>query len=118
MRIKITINGTELSGTIGEGPAARDFATLLPLTVELTDFNGRERVAALPRPLGLDGEPARISADPGDVAHYAPWGNLALFYGDQPHAAGLVLLGRLRDPAASVLAELPSTVTAFVELAD
>ena len=86
--------------------------------MELADFNDRERIADLPRPLGLDGEPAGASAGPGDVAHYAPWGNLALFYGDQPHAAGLVLLGRLRDPAASVLAELPSTVTAFVELAD
>ena len=118
MRIKLTMNGTELTGTLGEGRAARDFATLLPLTVELTDFNGRERVADLPRPLGLDGEPAGTSAGPGDVAHYAPWGNLALFYGDQPYAAGLVLLGRLDDPAARVLAKLPSTATAVIEPAD
>src|SRR3954447_15640972 len=118
MRIKLTINGTQLTGTLGEGPAARDFATLLPLTVELTDFNGRERVAHLPGPLGLDGEPAGTSAGPGDIAHYAPWGNLALFYGDQPHAAGLVRLRRLDDPAAIVLAELPSTATAVVERAD
>src|SRR3954471_6027399 len=115
MRIKLTINGTELTGTVDEGPAARDFATLLPLTVELADFNGRERVADLARPLDLDGEPAGTSASPGDIAHYAPWGNLALFYGDQPHAAGLVRLGRLDDPAASVLAELPSTATAVIE---
>jgi hypothetical protein len=118
MRIKLTINGTELTGTLGEGTAARDFATLLPLTVEVTDFNGRERVADLPRPLDLDGEPAGTSAGPGDLAHYAPWGNLALFYGDQPRAAGLVRLGQLHDPAASVLTELPSTATAVVERAD
>jgi len=118
MRIKLTINGTELTGTLDEGPAARDFATLLPLTVELADFNGRERVADLARRLDIDGEPAGTSASPGDIAHYAPWGNLALFYGDQPHAAGLVRLGRLDDPAASVLAALPSPATVVVELAD
>jgi hypothetical protein len=106
MRIKLTINGTELTGTLGEGAAARDFATLLPLTAEVSDFNGRERVTGLPRHLNLDGEPAGAAAKPGDIAHYAPWGNLALFYGDQPHATGLVLLGHLDEPATRVLAEL------------
>jgi hypothetical protein len=118
MRIKLTINRTELTGTVGEGPAARDFAKLLPLTVELSDFNGRERVADLPRPSRLDGEPSGTSVGPGDIAHYAPWGNLALFYGDQPHASGLVLLGRLDDPAADVLAEQPSTASAVIEPID
>jgi hypothetical protein len=118
MRIKLTVNGTELAGTLGEGAAARDFAALLPLAVELSDFNGRERVTELPRKLNLAGEAGGTSAKPGDIAHYAPWGNLALFYGPQPHATGLVHLGRLDDPAARVLANLPATATAVVELAD
>jgi hypothetical protein len=118
MRIKLTLNGSELAGTLGEGAAARDFAALLPLTVELSDFHGRERVADLPRPLNLEGEPAGTSAQPGAIAHYAPWGNVALFYGNQPHAAGLVLLGHLDDPAAHVLADLPASATAVVERAD
>ena len=118
MRIKLTVNDTELTGTLGEGAVARDFAALLPLTVELSDFHGRERVADLPRPLDLDGEPAGTSAKPGDIAHYAPWGNVALFYRPQPHAAGLVLLGRLDDPAARVLAKLPASATIVVQLAD
>src|SRR3954447_15719610 len=79
MRIKLTVNGAELTGTLGEGAAARDFAALLPLTVELADFHGRERVADLPRPLDLAGEPAGTTAQPGDIAHYAPWDNMALF---------------------------------------
>jgi hypothetical protein len=36
MRIKLTINDTELTGTLGNGPAARDFATLLPLTAAVS----------------------------------------------------------------------------------
>ncbi|WP_256796271.1 cyclophilin-like fold protein [Terrabacter sp. Ter38] len=124
MRIQLTVNGAELTGTLGEGAAARDFAALLPLTVELADFHGRERVADLPRPLDLAGEPASTTAQPGDIAHYATWDNMALFYGNQHHAAGLVRLvrlvrlGRLDDPAARVLADLPESATAIVELAD
>jgi hypothetical protein len=117
MRIKLTVDGSELAGTLGEGAAARDFAALLPLALTVTDFNGRERVADLPRPLNLDGEPAGTSAKPGDIAHYAPWGNLALFYGQQPHAAGLVILGHL-DNAIDVLAGLPATASAVIELAE
>lgn len=118
MRITITLNGSELTGTLGEGAAARDFATLLPLTVELSDFNHRERVADLPRRLHLAGEPTGTRAQPGDIAHYAPWSNLALFYGNQPHAEGLVHLGRLDDTAADVLTKLPASTTAIIQLAN
>ena len=118
MRIKLTVNGTELAGTLGDGAAAHDFAALLPLTLALTDFHGRERVGDLPRQLDLSAEPAGAAARPGDIAHYAPWSNLALFYGEQPHAAGLVRLGHLDDPAANVLAQLPATATVVVELVD
>lgn len=31
----------------------------------------------------------------GDVAYYAPWGNLALFHKGFRHSAGLVRLGRI-----------------------
>lgn len=116
MRIKLTVNGTELTGTLGKGAAARDFAALLPLTVELADFHGRERITDLPRPLDLTGEPTGAAARPGDLAHYAPWNNMALFYGNQPHATGLVILGHLDAPAVRVLAELPPSSTASVEI--
>jgi len=33
--------------------------------------------------------------DVGDIAYYASWGNLALFYRDFGWSAGLVRLGRL-----------------------
>jgi len=31
----------------------------------------------------------------GDIAYYAPWGNLALFYKDFRYWDGLILLGKL-----------------------
>jgi hypothetical protein len=100
MRIKLTINGTQL-----------------PLTVALSDFHATERIAQLSRPLTTDGEPTSTGAVPGDIAFYAPWGNLALFYKDQSPAAGLVLLGRLDEPAADVLAGLPDAANAVIAVA-
>ena len=29
----------------------------------------------------------------GDIAYYAPWGNLAIFYRDFPYSPGLIKLG-------------------------
>src|SRR4051794_2784004 len=114
MRIKLTINDTQLSGTLGAGPAARDFSALLPLTVTLCDFHATERLTQLPRRLTTAGEPTSTGAVPGDIAFYAPWGNLALFYKDQSPAAGLVLLGHLDEPTADVLAGLPEAANAVI----
>nr|WP_241692069.1 cyclophilin-like fold protein [Streptomyces sp. N1] len=77
-------------------PPARDFAKLLPLTLELEDFHDTERVAALPRRLDTSGAPEPVRAGPGDIAYYAPWGNLALFHREGPApSADLLVLGRL-----------------------
>ncbi|WP_443026542.1 cyclophilin-like fold protein [Sphingomonas sp. IC-56] len=36
------------------------------------------------------------------MAFYAPWGNLAIFYGDGHHSPGLIRLGRLEDGLAGL----------------
>ena len=38
-----------------------------------------------------------MSEHVGDITYYAPWGNLAIFYRDQPYARGLVSLGRIES---------------------
>lgn len=76
--------------------AVRDFAELLPLTLDLEDFHSTERVADLPHKLDTSGAPEPAAAKIGDIAYYAPWGNLALFYQDGPAAsADLLILGHL-----------------------
>lgn len=51
--------GTEtVDVTIGEdSPATRDFLRMLPLTLTLEEFNGREKIADLPRELNYEGSP-------------------------------------------------------------
>ena len=47
----------------------------------------------------------------GDIAYYAPWGNLAIFYRDFGFSDGLILLGRLDDGAETIAAPEPLKVT-------
>lgn len=94
--LRVTLDGRPVGATLHDTPPARDFAKLLPLTLELEDFHDTERVAALPRRLDTSGAPEPVRAGPGDIAYYAPWGNLALFHRDGPApSADLLVLGRL-----------------------
>ncbi|MGW5640918.1 cyclophilin-like fold protein, partial [Streptomyces sp. NPDC003832] len=96
MDIRVTLDGRPVEATLNNSPAARDFAALLPLTLDLEDFHGIERVADLPRKLDTHGAPAPVAAQVGDIAYYVPWGNLALFYQDGPTpSADLLVLGHL-----------------------
>ncbi|MFI9543687.1 cyclophilin-like fold protein [Streptomyces sp. NPDC052016] len=94
-RIRLTTGGRYVDATLNDGAAARDFATLLPLTLELEDFHRTERIGYPPRKLDTSGAPEAATPKAGDLAYYAPWGNLALFYRDGEHSPGLVILGRL-----------------------
>ncbi|KOT78378.1 hypothetical protein ADK70_34575 [Streptomyces rimosus subsp. pseudoverticillatus] len=96
MVIRVTLDGRPVEATLNDSPAARDLTKLLPLTLGLKDFHGTERVADLPRKLDTSGAPEPAAAKVGDIAYYAPWGNLALFYQDGPSAsADLLILGHL-----------------------
>lgn len=104
-------NGESVTTTLGDGPSARAFRSLLPLTVELTDYNATEKIADLPKRLPTEGEPAGVDPEPGDLAYYAPWGNLAIFYKDFSYSRGLVRLGRLDRIPDAFRRSAPVTVT-------
>jgi hypothetical protein len=116
MNIRLVTGRTELHGTL-DTAAGRDFASLLPLTLTLSDFHSTEKIADLPRTLETSGAPTGVAAAAGDITYYAPWGNLALFYRDFPYSDGLVRLGRFDDDtAAAFLAELPKGTAVTLEV--
>ncbi|MFE9627886.1 cyclophilin-like fold protein [Streptomyces sp. NPDC006527] len=94
-RIRLSTGGRYVDATLNDSAAARDFATLLPLTLDLEDFHRTERIGYPPRKLDTSGAPEAATPKAGDLAYYAPWGNLALFHRDGEHSSGLVILGRL-----------------------
>lgn len=77
--VRFTAGLESVDVTIGEdSPATRDFLSMLPLTVTLEEFNQREKIADLPRPLSHQGSPG---SDPenGDLIYCIPWGNLGFY---------------------------------------
>ncbi|MFH9085560.1 cyclophilin-like fold protein [Streptomyces sp. NPDC017673] len=101
--IRLTLDGTTVDATLNDSATARDFASHLPLTLRLTDFNQAEKTGDLPSRLSTAG--ASEGADPrvGDIAYYAPWGTLATYYHDAPYAAGLVIIGHMTYDGAERL---------------
>ncbi|MGW0875472.1 cyclophilin-like fold protein [Streptomyces sp. NPDC002740] len=97
MHIRLTIDGHSVDATLNDSATAQDFAALLPLTLDLDDFQGTERVADLPRRPSAEGAPTSSDPEAGDLAFYAPWGNVALFYRDGRPSPGLVILGHLTN---------------------
>ena len=95
VKLRISIGDRKLSVTLNDSSAARDFLKLLPLTLTLEDYSRTEKISYLPRKLTMENEPAGIDPMVGNLAYYAPWGNIAIFYRDFGYSTGLILLGRL-----------------------
>jgi hypothetical protein len=111
MKIHIDAAGTTITATLDDSPPARDFASLLPLTLDLEDYNSTEKISDLPRRLSVEGAPAGIDPSPGDLTYYAPWGNLAIFYKDFGYSKGLVKLGAIVSGAEALDVAGPVKVT-------
>ncbi|HDS1076168.1 TPA: hypothetical protein QDZ65_003236 [Stenotrophomonas maltophilia] len=96
MKIRLIINDQVLSATLEDSLPAREFIAQLPLTLQLEDYAATEKIAQLPRSLNVAGEPEGITPVAGDMAFYAPWGNLAIFHRPFGYSKGLVRLGRIQ----------------------
>jgi hypothetical protein len=56
--------------------------------VTLEDYAATEKITYLSRKLSTANSPAGSQPSSGDIAYYAPWGNLAFFYKDFAIPAG------------------------------
>jgi len=97
LKIQIEVDGNRVIAALDNSAAARDFASLLPLTVTLEDYAPTEKIADLPRRLSTLGAPAGSDARQGDLSYYAPWGNIAIFLKDFKYSEGLVTIGRIES---------------------
>jgi hypothetical protein len=62
-----------------DNPTTRSFVAMLPMTLEFSDYGGKEKVAT---PTGaFDYTDAEgLNAQEGDLFSYMPWGNIGFFY--------------------------------------
>jgi hypothetical protein len=78
--VRFTSGSVSIDVTIGEdNPTVRDMLSLLPVTMTLEEFNGREKIGYFSRKLATEESPG---SDPenGDLIYFVPWGNIGFYY--------------------------------------
>ncbi len=114
MKIRLIVGDKVLTATFVESATARDFMSLQPVTLTLKDYAGTEKISDLPKRLSTEGAPSGSDPSIGDIAYYAPWGNLAMFYRDFGYSSGLVILGKIDSGIEAF--SVPGSVTVTIEL--
>jgi hypothetical protein len=110
MKIRILAKGWQSTAELEDSAAARDLAALLPLELTLRDYHGTEKIADLPTRLSTHGAPDGIDPAIGDIAYYAPWRNVAIYYRDFGYSRGLVRLGRVEGDVSGLAGKDPIVV--------
>lgn len=114
MKLKITVEEKTATAVLYDNASSKDFASLLPLTLELSDYANTEKVATLAKMLSTQGAPKGYDPSVGDIAYYAPWGNICVFYKDFSYANGLIAIGKIINGMANFTVK--STVRVNIEL--
>ncbi len=104
MKIRLIVDDQVATATLYDNATARDFASLLPLSLTMTDYDTIERVSDLPRKLSAQGAPEGMAPVAGELTHYAPWGNLAIFIRPRSFSRSLLPLGKV-DEGLSILSQ-------------
>jgi hypothetical protein len=94
VRLRLELGSNIMTATLVDNATVRDLVAQLPLELTAKDFASVEKVAYPPKKLTTQGAPAAYTPSAGDLAYYAPWGNLAMFHANGHHSPGLVFMGR------------------------
>jgi hypothetical protein len=97
MKIQLQLAGKTLTATLRDSKTTRDFASLLPLTLEMDDLFGREKYGRLPRAIA-SGEKLERHYEVGQVVYWSPGPDIAIYYKDDGETIpepGIVVLGEV-----------------------
>ena len=116
-RVRITVGDKSIVATLADSQAARDFASLLPLTLAMNDLYRREKFALLPRAISEQGKRTSDYAV-GTIGYWPPGPDVAIFYrqdGERIPDPGLIVLGRVKAGIEAL--DVPGAIEATIELA-
>ena len=114
MKINIKVRDKVVTATLIDSKTTRDFISLLPLTLTLEDHANTEKISNLPRRLSTEDAPPGSDPAIGDIAYYAPWGNLAMYYNDFGYSNGLIILGKIDGDTEAF--NVPGSVEVTIDL--
>ena len=116
-RVRISVGGKSIVATLASSEAARDFASLLPLTLVMNDLLRREKFAPLPRGISEQGTRTHDYAV-GTIGYWAAGPDVAIFYrqdGERIPDPGLIVLGKVKAGIEAL--DVPGAIEATIELA-
>jgi hypothetical protein len=118
MKIRIEIGTKVVLATVADNATARDFVSILPLSLEMHDLFGREKYADLPKALSAKG-PSKNQYEVGDIAYWSPDRQLAIYYqqdGELIPSPGIIPIATIDDSARAF--HVPGSVKVSIGLAN
>jgi hypothetical protein len=113
-QMRIKIGSSTFIATLDENPTATAFKAMLPLTVDMQELNGNEKLHRLPNKLPTKASnPGTIKN--GDLMIYGV-NTVVLFYKSFPTSYSYTRLGRINDPAGLAAAVGSDSVMVTLEL--
>ena len=97
MKIRISIADKVVIATVADNATARDFVSLLPLSVSMKDLFGREKYGDLPKALSGNG-PRKNTYEVGDIAYWSPDHQFAVYYhqdGESIPSPGVISIAKI-----------------------
>ena len=99
--IEITVGDAVLEATLEDNEAARAFAEMMPVTVQMSGYGGFEQVGSLGQSLPADD--VQMETEPGDIVLYNG-DNVVIFYGS--NSWDYTKLGHIDGKSAKELEEI------------
>lgn len=116
-RIKFKFGNEEVIAKMYDNPTSRAFLVQLPITITFEDYAGLEKTGYPPKILTTKGAPSGADPKLGDLALYAPWGDLVVYYGESKYANGLIILGHI-ESGVEKFSEMGQKSTVTIERMD
>jgi hypothetical protein len=117
MQLNLNIGGKVLTATLVDNATARDFVSVLPLSVSMNDLFGREKYGDLPKALSENG-PKKSRYEVGDIAYWSPDNQFAVYYhqdGKSIPSPGIIPIARIDNGVEAF--DVPDSVKVTIELA-
>lgn len=116
MKIRLKVNDKIITATMIDSKTARDFISLLPLTLTMNDLFHREKFGHLPKAISTAGVRAH-TYEVGEIVYWSPGPDVAIFYrhdGQKIPDPGIIVIGKIDSGVESL--NVAGSVKVTIEL--
>ena len=102
IKISVRIGNSVVDAVLYNNETARAFASMLPITLTMSDYEDTEKCGELPDDLPVCEELKGHDPLLGDIVYYAPCGCLSIFFRDDGYSTDLVGIGKVTGNLAPI----------------